>query len=65
VRQEATDVAALCGSEVTVTALVADAGPNMKRAIATAGNLVVSTPGESAVLLLHLPTLPHFTHHAA
>jgi len=45
VRQEAADVAAHCGSEISVTALTADAGPQLKRAVATAGQLVVSTPG--------------------
>ncbi|KAF5826362.1 DEAD-domain-containing protein [Dunaliella salina] len=51
VRQEAAETAALCGSEVSVTALVADAGPQLKRAIATAGHLVVSTPGRIAKAL--------------
>mmetsp|Transcript_15453 Transcript_15453/g.41851 ORF Transcript_15453/g.41851 Transcript_15453/m.41851 type:complete len:698 (+) Transcript_15453:110-2203(+) len=51
VRQEAAETAALCGSEINVTALVADAGPQLKRAIATAGHLVVSTPGRIAKAL--------------
>ena len=41
-------MAALCGSDISVTSLVADVGPELKRAVASAGHLVVSTPGTCA-----------------
>lgn len=45
VRGEAQAVAQHCGADISVTALVAEGGSGLKRAVAAAGQLVVATPG--------------------
>lgn len=45
VRAEAQAVAQHCGANITVTALVAEGGAQLKRAVQAAGHLVVATPG--------------------
>jgi hypothetical protein len=45
IKQEACAVAQHCGAEVCVTALLGENTNQLKRAVATAGHVVVSTPG--------------------
>ncbi|KAG2453496.1 hypothetical protein HYH02_001716 [Chlamydomonas schloesseri] len=51
VAEEAAATAQHCGADITATALIADGGQQLKRAVATAGHIVVSTPGKIATAL--------------
>ncbi|GLC37850.1 hypothetical protein PLESTB_001483000 [Pleodorina starrii] len=51
VAQEAAATAQHCGADITATALVAEGGPQLKRAVASAGQIVVATPGKIAAAL--------------
>ncbi|KXZ52784.1 hypothetical protein GPECTOR_8g172 [Gonium pectorale] len=51
VAQEAAATAQHCGADVTATALIAEGGQQLKRAVASAGQIVVSTPGKVAAAL--------------
>ncbi|KAG2498899.1 hypothetical protein HYH03_003090 [Edaphochlamys debaryana] len=51
VAQEAAATAQHCGADITATALIAEGGPQLRRAVATAGTIVVSTPGKIAAAL--------------
>ncbi|KAG2439321.1 hypothetical protein HXX76_004680 [Chlamydomonas incerta] len=51
VAEEAAATAQHCGADITATALIAEGGQQLKRAVATAGHIVVSTPGKIATAL--------------
>ncbi|GIL46760.1 hypothetical protein Vafri_3662 [Volvox africanus] len=51
VAQEAAATAQHCGADITATALVAEGGLQLRRAVASAGQIVVATPGKIASAL--------------
>ena len=51
VREEAAAVASQCGADLQVSAIAGEAGPQQRSAVATAGQLVVTTPAKLAQIL--------------